>query len=386
MNILYVNTQFKLFDNLDSGAANRSTMFIRALASAAHVDVITFRGTELSNIPNCDVVYCEHIGYQDSGAGRIDKFARLFKYWDPESIFSVDKRKAEVVNRFVAAGQYDYIAVRYLDEMVICGLWKYADKLILDIDDHPRNAMLVKMKMCKSAQNRLYHRLLAEVVGQTIRVVAHRVHCSFYSNILQQPSKRSVYLHNITMTEDVTRTQTITRIKGRILIVGLLDYFPNREGVTHFISFVLPMVRKLVPEAHLVLCGRLMDEGLKKEWSSIPGVEVKGFVDDLAAEYAASSVVAVPLYTGSGTSVKVVEAMTMYRPCVTTPMGIRGIDAFAKEGEDYLLARDDEDFAKKIVALLTDEAQAQRIADSAREVIHRSFSQEAFIKIVKQTI
>ena len=58
MNILFVTCTFRVFDRIDCGAANRSTMFVKSLAKIGHVDVISFgKDVIKSNIPNCNVVY-----------------------------------------------------------------------------------------------------------------------------------------------------------------------------------------------------------------------------------------------------------------------------------------------------------------------------------------
>ena len=62
MNILFVNCFFHLFDNLDCGAANRSTLFVKGLSKVGHVDVVSFTDQPLqSNIENCDVVFCQKL-------------------------------------------------------------------------------------------------------------------------------------------------------------------------------------------------------------------------------------------------------------------------------------------------------------------------------------
>ena len=120
--------------------------------------------------------------------------------------------------------------------------------------------------------------------------------------------------------------------------------------------------------------------------NSVEGVKALGFVEDLAAEYEEARVVIIPIYQGSGTCVKFVEAMWMNRPIVSTSVGVRGLDRFAKDGEHYLLAKNDEEFANKTVALLLNTEKSIDMANKAKELAKNSFSQEKFMEIVKDTI
>ena len=98
------------------------------------------------------------------------------------------------------------------------------------------------------------------------------------------------------------------------------------------------------------------------------GVIALGVGEDLAAEYEEAKVVVIPIYEGSGTCVKFVEAMWMNRPIVSTPVGARGLDRFAIDGEHYLLAKNDEEFANKTVALLFNTEKSIDMANKAKEL------------------
>lgn len=170
------------------------------------------------------------------------------------------------------------------------------------------------------------------------------------------------------------------------MMVGLFHYGPNIEGLEHFLNSVWPLVHQSNPNVTLNVVGKVGDERLKEKWGEHDGVVLKGFVQDLLAEYKNSRVVIVPIYSGSGTSVKVVEAMKLNRVCVATREGVRGYDRYLYDGQDYLLAQNDTDFAQKILELVDDIYKCNEIAVSAREKIEKHYSQSRFKEIIRTSI
>lgn len=111
-----------------------------------------------------------------------------------------------------------------------------------------------------------------------------------------------------------------------------------------------------------------------------------GRVDDLVSEYQQASAVVIPIYYGSGTCVKFVEALFMNRPVVSSPVGARGFSDVCKDGEDYMLAKNDEEFVKKTIELLSSKSKAREMGKKGLEKANCFFSQDSFIEIVKSSI
>ena len=384
MNILFINNYFPIFGASDSGASNRSNMFIAALAELGHVDIISFRGDAPSNMDNCEVVYNTEIA-SNPNAKRFDKFLKLFAFHAPDKVYSLNKEKVKVVDKFAGTQKYDYIACRYIREAVECGLLKYSSKLIIDVDDNPKDVALMAAKSARTLRNRIYNKLFAYTLDRMVKYVLKDVLCCFHSNPLQAPISKSVYLHNVAMIN--AELPLITKQTPlQVMMVGLFHYGPNIEGLEHFLTKVWPIVYQKNPHIILNVVGKIGDVSLKERWGKYEGVNLKGFVQDLITEYKNSRVVIVPIYSGSGTSVKVVEAMKLNRVCVATQEGVRGYDRYLYDGQDYLLAQNDTDFAQKILALVDDIDKCNVIAISAREKIEKHYSQSRFKEIIRTSI
>jgi polysaccharide biosynthesis protein PslH len=144
----------------------------------------------------------------------------------------------------------------------------------------------------------------------------------------------------------------------------------NVHGVTWFIDFVLPAVRRQVPEAELWLVGGICD----RIRSAAPGLRRLGFVDALGELYQQAAVVINPQQFGTGLSIKSVDALLQGRPLVTTSSGARGLEE--GRGTAFLEAGSVEEFSALLIELLREparrEALAARGADFARHYHQRS--------------
>lgn len=384
--ILFINPHFRLFGTPTCGGANRSQMFLKALTQVGHVDVVSFWENEKSDLPNCDVIHsgCPEFGPLDS-YGRVGKYIRLLVPWNANNIFPLSKSVEKFCDGFIANGNYDYIAVRYLFTAAEYGLLKYADRLIVDVDDNPKNTLQVRMRKAETRFQKLYYGMAALSAGVMSRLVLRGVHTSFYSNQFQSPSKHSVYLPNVPV-QNTPLEPVSDAFPLRAIIVGSWAYYPNIHGLLHFVKKIWPMILLEVPEAQLDIIGKMDDINLRVTCESVKGITVRGFVDDLRAEYENARCALVPIYYGSGTCVKVIEAMCLNRPFVSTPCGVRGLERMIESKSDYLLANNDEDFCTHAVTLLTQPNYGAFLAHNSLACAKKYFSAESFAVIVKESI
>lgn len=146
-----------------------------------------------------------------------------------------------------------------------------------------------------------------------------------------------------------------------MVMIGRFAYPPNADGARFFVREILPRIRERLPGATVRLVGR--DEGLLEDLRHLDGVTVTGEVADVSDELAQARVVVVPLRSGSGTRLKVLEAFAFGVPVVSTTLGCEGLDAVP---DRHLLVADrPEEFAGACVRLLGDDTLHDRITDEA---------------------
>jgi polysaccharide biosynthesis protein PslH len=139
----------------------------------------------------------------------------------------------------------------------------------------------------------------------------------------------------------------------RVLFVGSGDYWPNADGIAWVVEEVLPRVRPRMPVQFDVVGSPPLRP------VAGDGVTYHGRVAELRPWYEAAHVVVAPLFLGSGTRLKVVEALAHGRPLVSTTVGAEGLGL--QPGEHYLRADDPEAFA----AALADVAARVAAGDEA---------------------
>ncbi len=150
-----------------------------------------------------------------------------------------------------------------------------------------------------------------------------------------------------------------------LLFVGHMGYDPNIDAALFLTKDILPHIRRAVPDVELWLVGRNPSPAVTQLQGD--GVYVSGTVSDLLPYYERSTVCVVPLRAGGGTRLKILEAMALNRPVVSTTIGSEGLDAM--DGEHLLNADRPEAFAVQVVRALRDRELSERLAANARQLV-----------------
>ena len=154
--------------------------------------------------------------------------------------------------------------------------------------------------------------------------------------------------------------------------IGSMDWMPNLEGVKWFLKQVWPKVHERMPQLTLYLAGRKMPEELMR--LETEGVRVLGEVPDAAYFIASKQINVVPLLSGSGIRVKIIEAMSVGKAVVTTTVGAEGIGC--KDGKDVLIADTPEQFVEQLQRCVDNPDFRQQIGSSAARLIAEQYGNE----------
>ena len=121
-------------------------------------------------------------------------------------------------------------------------------------------------------------------------------------------------------------------------------------------------------------------------WSAVPGVKVIGFVDDIVPVYASCAFTVVPIFSGAGTNVKVVDSLAHGRTCVLSPYGHRGYESDLRHLESIYLAPDAQAMAKGCIELLQKPELRAAMAQCAAAVVAERYSFDAFRGVIAETV
>jgi glycosyltransferase involved in cell wall biosynthesis len=173
-----------------------------------------------------------------------------------------------------------------------------------------------------------------------------------------------------------------------IVFTGAMSYLPNQDGIMYFLDEIFPLIKNEVPEAKIYVVGSRPPEMLQKYASD--DVIITGFVDDVRPYIDRSSVYVVPLNMGSGTRLKVLEAMSMKIPIVSTSIGCEGIEI--EDGKNILVRNEPKEFANAVIELMKNKKLAKRLINEGYELVVKKYDwsvickglDEAFIELLSK--
>jgi sugar transferase (PEP-CTERM/EpsH1 system associated) len=177
--------------------------------------------------------------------------------------------------------------------------------------------------------------------------------------------------------------------KYDLVFTGNMSYPPNVNAVEYLANEILPIVWKSRPKTTLYIAGATPDPKVKKAASD--KIIVSGWLDDIRDAYAQSRVFIAPMRIGTGLQNKLLEAMSMRLPAITSPLANASLGA--KPDDEILIGSNAQEMAQNIITLLTDTEKAEQIAQAGFDFTNRVYDwgkaterlEDAMKTITKQT-
>lgn len=155
--------------------------------------------------------------------------------------------------------------------------------------------------------------------------------------------------------------------------VGSMDWLPNQESISWFLNKVWPLIHNDLPQMRLYLAGRKMPDKFLN--LNLDGVVVVGEVPDSKAFMASKQINIVPLLSGSGIRIKIIEAMALGKAIISTSAGASGIKY--TDGHDILIANTPEEFLSHLCRLTENPELGNTLGRNARCLVEEQYSQQA---------
>lgn len=169
-----------------------------------------------------------------------------------------------------------------------------------------------------------------------------------------------------------------------IIFTGAFSFEPNFEAMNWFTREVFPLILAEIPEAQLTITGNHQGRSLP----SMKNITLAGFVDDVRPLIAESWCSVVPILSGGGTRLKILEAMALRTPVVATSKGAEGLEL--QSNRDILIADQPQEFAKTLISLLGDPVLRQKLASNALRQVQAKYDWPVimpdFMKLVDQIV
>ena len=151
-----------------------------------------------------------------------------------------------------------------------------------------------------------------------------------------------------------------------LLFIGSMAYSPNEDAVNYFNQGIFPLITSQIPEVKWQVVGRDMSPTVVA--LSSRNIDIIGWVDDVRPVMSNSGALVVPLRSGGGTRLKILEAMAAGLPVISTSIGAEGLEV--TDGTDILLADEPGDkFANAVLAVLQNPDLAHRLSQNGRRLV-----------------
>lgn len=147
-----------------------------------------------------------------------------------------------------------------------------------------------------------------------------------------------------------------------LIFIGSFGFLGNIDAVLWFSSQIWPKIKNAIPDCRWLILGYRPPGRIRR--LATQDIEVKGWVPDTREYLKQSQVVVVPLRTGSGTKLKILEALSMAKVVVTTSIGLEGIEC--ESGQGLLVADKPQEFASAVIELLKDKEKRKALGQRGR--------------------
>ncbi len=164
-------------------------------------------------------------------------------------------------------------------------------------------------------------------------------------------------------------------LRSDLFFIGSMDWMPNAYGLSWFIKNVWPEIQSTSADIELHVAGRN-----SQKLESIPGMTNHGEVESALSFMQDHGIMIVPLFSGSGTRVKIIEGLALGKVIISTNIGAEGIDLI--EGEHILFANTKEEFVEAIKTCIDAPEKMKRIAKNARKFIEENYDAKRIAKTV----
>lgn len=156
----------------------------------------------------------------------------------------------------------------------------------------------------------------------------------------------------------------------RLIFIGSLDYWPNIEGLDWFVNEIWPKLLEMEPQVEFHIIGRNPGNDVIRLGTK-PNVTIYGNVPDVREHLCIATIVVVPLKSGSGTRLKILEAMAAGKAIVSTSIGAEGIDY--TDNFNIVIADSVKSFLNSIINLLNDQERRTKIEIKAKDLAERKY-------------
>jgi glycosyltransferase involved in cell wall biosynthesis len=363
------------FPTVDGGSIAMYTMQKALVDNDAQLKVLSFNTikqfTKLDTLPES---YQKMTGieavYLDNRVKPFNAFLNLFTNESYHIIRFVKRDFEDLLQKTLIANEYDVIQLESLYMVPYIVTIKKLSKAKIVLRTHNIEHLIWERLANneKSAVKKWYLNLLAKRLKSyeywAFRCVDAIIALTKDDKNQMTKSGVETPIYIAPVGLDLSSYKCINRNPGNVIFhLGAMDWLPNQEGIEWFLEKVWPSIHQQFPNVKFKFAGKCMPDYLFENRSEV--VQVDDFIEDSKEYMQSGDIMIVPIFSGSGMRVKIVEGMALGKAIVSTTIGLEGIAA--TDNQQVMIANSADEFIKAISYLLEHPHRTLEIGDEARK-------------------
>ncbi len=308
----------------------------------------------------------------------------LFRNLPFQVAYFFHRNKKRAINQFFSSNKIDHL---------ICQLIRTAE-YVKDFDMCPKTldymdalSQGMERRIDKAA---FYLKPFVRIEAKRLKRYEHFIFDHFEHKVIISEQDREFIIHarnndiNIIrngVDHDFFKPANSTK-EYDLVFTGNMSYPPNVDGVCYLVEEILPLVWNELPKVKLVIAGAKPSKQVISLKSD--KVEVTGWVEDIRIYYSKAKLFIAPMQIGTGLQNKLLEAMSMEIPCITTPLANNALRA--QHGKNILIGQNKDELAQLIIDLLNDDEKAAKIAKAGKTFVLDNYSWESSAEEIEKII
>ncbi len=370
------------------GANTRNYHLLQALARKHTVSLLAFvnsaeleAGTGISYLQSLthELRVIPHVMNRMNHAKRWQQFASVARGQSYLLDLHTSPEVQEALHTMLAREQYDAV----LFESSLMAGYHLPPNVITIIDQHNiEHELLQRIYQCEKASLRKWYnwresRILKRIEMEYCRKADIVLVVSERERLLLKellPEKVIEVVPNGVDIEAFHGKASVQEVPNQVIFTGTMDYYPNTHAVLYFAKHCWPRIREQVPTATWLIVGKNPPLEVQRLATELPGVTVTGTVPDVRPYLMASAVAIAPIQVGSGTRLKILEALATQKAVVSTTIGCEGLAVIPDK--HLAVADTPEAFIEAVVMLLRNPHLRTALGYAGRALVEAEYSWE----------
>ncbi len=380
---------------LASGGDIRLYHLLRRLSSSFEFHLLSYNDGDRDALIRETGIAAVHVREPMQVDSAAERVRRRVDFWRgaPHGItMEVDQGYAHTLQRILETTRFDAVFVDHLYMMQYARFVRPCPVFVSATDVESTKFMRWYADEPRTFKQRVFHWMQQKVIRFHEARLGRQASVVFATSevdrrALEQMNNGGRFVvaaNGVDLAYFQPRTRESFNYPPAILFVGSMFYKPNYQAATFLANEVFPRIRAQIPDGSCHLAGKTHKQTFSELHQPQNGVYMHGFVPDIRPFIEKCQIMVVPLFIGSGTRIKIIEAMASGTPVVATSVGAEGLNY--SDGENIVIGNSADELASAVIRLLRDREKCSRIGTGGRLLVEKDYSWDSSADVLREEI